>query len=241
MQPSPSVSIEEEEGKAIHGARRGCQTPISQPDPGTQSRAAFPCEPPGSAGLQGIAAEPQAGTGSGAAAGHTALQEPQRGWAAGMEEFPAEFPARILSSLSSRVTNAFPVAGTRLPLAVGAFTSLPLLLVVHTALQSVAAAVFPAGLWMQVPQHHQQCHTRRDSTGWAWCPEQPLPPSGLSQWDKISCSPRALGKESVQPSTGHSSAFQTPSMAQCSHQPPHFGGTEDGTATRRAFLSPWKC
>lgn len=63
-----------------------------------------------------------------------------------------------------------------------------------------------------MPQHGQQRHAHSDSTGgWARSPNNPFLLLGSSQWGKISCPPRALGKESVQSShTGHRLCLPNP-------------------------------
>lgn len=148
MQPSPPVSIDSQSrGKK---ACRGCKIPISEPVPGSQSHAAFPCEgekPPGSAELQGNAAEPPAGTGIGAAAGPAATPPSKchmRGCATAHSRAgcPADASSRCNPCgippngtwgypqpgeeglcCGRRDTNAFPAAEMHLPRAVGALSS----------------------------------------------------------------------------------------------------------------------
>lgn len=95
-----------------------------------------------------------------------------------------------------------------------------------------------------VSQHRQQCHTRTDSTGgWAWSAEQPLPPFGLAPvgQNQLPSTSSGEGECPILPHRTQALPSKPPTKAQCLHQPRYFGATEDGTATRRAFLSPWKC
>lgn len=162
-------------GKAINGAGKGCKIPISEPVPGAQSHSALPRErekPPGSAELRGNAAEPQAGTGVGAAAGPAAAPPSEchiggcataesgagsladaeirlKSRRGPSERQPGTPAARALRQegrgrLSSGRNAPSPGCGSvyRPP-------PLPRPSVVHTAGQSAAAAVFPDGLWMR--------------------------------------------------------------------------------------------
>lgn len=66
---------------------------------------------------------------------------------------------------------------------------------------------------------------------------------GSSQWGKnqLPSTSSGEGECPILPHWTQALPPKPPTKAQCSHQPRYFGGTEDGTATRRAFLSPWKC